>query len=285
MQGQTTEPAPAAAPTAAAPAPVVLADPPATAPASQPAATEFSDQEIGLLGSITDGDDHLLTDPLGVLLKHAARLRDDAKAEKISANSLWVVAPGELREKLKPVAFEGWYAGRCEERRLHGDESWPEGTFYLMHVMSTTDKGAPILLVALTKAPPASLRTGTKVYFTGYFYKSALLPLDKDPTKRQVNPVLVAKAVEGVELESAIGRTPFSTWGLIAAIVVLLGLGVYFQMRVKAHKQQAAMQERVQSVTRQPEEDADFDIDPDLQQEVERFEAEQEAAHHPKDNV
>lgn len=277
--GQTTEPAPITA------IPATPATPPAATPPLP--ATEFSDQETVLLDAITDGNDELLTTPLSILLKHAAQLPDgDIKAEKIDLNALWV-APQKYREKLKPVAFEGRYVGLCETKGGAAREWWPAGTFYLMHISVTPDrpgKEMPIVLVALTKAPPESLVKGAKVYFTGYFYKNALLPLQLNEAEKRINPVLVAKAVEVAELEPVTARRGFNSWGIVAAIVVLLGMGIYFQMRVRAQKQQAAMHQRVQALTHQPEEDADFDVDPQLAQEVERFEAEQEATHQPKDS-
>ena len=276
LQGQTTEPA------------TMPAAPTTPVPAAPAAATGFSEQEAVLINSVTDGNSELVSTPLSILLKHAALLPDGGvKAEKMSLNALLVADPQEYREKFKLVSFEGWYAGKCEEKEAAGKEEWwPAGTFYLMHVAGTTDRDSPIVLVALTKAPPSSLRTGSKVGFTGYFYKNVLLPLKRDEDTKKTNVVLVAKGGEIVSLEEPAGGGSSSrTWGLLAAIVTLLGLGLYFQMRVKAHKQQAAMHQRVQALTHQPEEDADFDIDPQLQQEVERFEAELDAAHHPKDNV
>ncbi|MEI7835139.1 MAG: hypothetical protein WCK05_01855 [Planctomycetota bacterium] len=288
--------APAVAPTPvpeapAAPAvPVLPVAPAPTSLSPAQAATGFSEQEAVLVTSVADGDEYWHATPLLVLLKHAAMLppgdNADSKAEKIDLNALWL-APQKYRERLMPVAFEGWYAGRCERQEAGAKEWWPAGTFYLMHVSVAPivkGKEVPIVLVALTKAPPADLALGTKVNFVGYFYKNALLPLDLKGSEKRINPVLVAKGVEVGTLETPARRKAFNPWGLAAAIVTLLGLGIYFQMRVRSHKQQAAMHQRVNAVTHHyAEEDADFDIDPALQQEVERFEAEQEASHHPKD--
>ncbi|MCY2925923.1 MAG: hypothetical protein NT031_10875 [Planctomycetota bacterium] len=253
-----------------------------TTPPAQ-AAAGFSEEETVLIKSATDDDEYWQATPLFVLLKHAALLPDGeaAAAEKIDLNALWH-APQKYREKFKPVTFEGWYTGVCEKREGVAKEWWPAGTFYLMHVRVTTDKDSPIVLVAVTRAPSASLVSGTKLNFTGYFYKNARLPLQQKESEKRINPVLVAKAAEIGTLETAASR-PFNSWGIVAAIVTLLGLGLYFQMRVRASRQQAAMHVRVQALTHQPEEDADFDVDPSLAQEVERFEAEQEAAHHPTD--
>jgi hypothetical protein len=280
LSAQATAPASAEAP-ATAPATGPLTRPAGTTKAPPAASTieqvcQFSAEELLQISLITDGDEEWLTTPLCVLLGRAAMLPKGndvfEKAMWPKPNEFWG-APQKYRRQL--VALEGTYAGLTESKKAGISQWWPTRDFSVLHVAVSRDQ---VVLVALAEKPP-DLKKYSKIKFVGFFYKTAQLPVIGNPNEKRIYPVFVARAIVPLgstdTAPSGLGR-PIS---LISAIVVLLALALFIQLRLKARKQRLMMMQRVHALSHPAEPDSDFDIDPQLQQEVERFETEQEAAH------
>lgn len=270
LAAQTTATAPAPAPAAA---PAVSNEPPKTLAEI----CRFSDAEFALVHEARDGAPAWIETPLFVLLRRASWLPTDGgaftNALKPAIDKFWS-EPKSLCGNL--VTIEALVADtKPNSQTSDYNEWWPKKEFYWVYLVAP---GGRVVMVALPEKPTLGGK-GSKVRVSGFFYKT--VELEAGNHVMQVYPVIVARTIEPIG--GAVGSSPWSLASSLYAVgaVLLLLLAAYFHLWSKARRRRQMMRERVSALTHAPvetEEEDDYAIDPQLQQEVERFEAEQESA-------